>query len=263
MTTADLTRTPCRPALAIAASSGGIVASTTAHGDATIMNVIARSREAWNASPASSGTANSATVAATMPAEYRCSTFSMNSWVRALVADASATIATIRAITKSAAARLTRTVSAPVPFSVPANTSSPGSLKAGSGSPVIVAWSASLAPSRTCPSAAIRSPGRTTITSPAARSAASTVSSAPSAVSRTARSGARSSSPRTARSVWWVATASSAPEVAKITISSPPSSTCPTAAAPIAAATISRSTSRVLSRSARSPARAGSHPPAA
>ncbi|MEU4482904.1 hypothetical protein AB0F68_33360 [Micromonospora sp. NPDC023966] len=37
MTTADLTRTPWRPAKAIADSSGGIVARTTAHGDATIM----------------------------------------------------------------------------------------------------------------------------------------------------------------------------------------------------------------------------------
>ena len=44
MTTADLTSTPCRPALAIADSSGGMVASTTAHGEATIMKVMARSR---------------------------------------------------------------------------------------------------------------------------------------------------------------------------------------------------------------------------
>ena len=69
MATADLTSTPCRPALAIAASSGGMVARTTAHGEATIMNVIARSSDAWNASPASSGTANSSTVAVTMPTE--------------------------------------------------------------------------------------------------------------------------------------------------------------------------------------------------
>jgi hypothetical protein len=69
ITTADLTRTPCRPALAIAASSGGMVASTTAHGEATIMNVIARSKEDWNTSPTSSGTANRTTVAVTMPTE--------------------------------------------------------------------------------------------------------------------------------------------------------------------------------------------------
>ena len=63
----------------------------------------------------------------------------MNSCVRALVADASATIATIRATTVSDAARPTRTRSAPGPFRVPANTSSPGILATGSGSPVIVA----------------------------------------------------------------------------------------------------------------------------
>ena len=69
MTTADLTSTPCRPALAIAASSGGIVASTTAQGEATIMKVIARSSEVAVTSPHSSGTANTASVAATMPIE--------------------------------------------------------------------------------------------------------------------------------------------------------------------------------------------------
>ena len=115
-----------------------------------------------------------------MPSEYRCSTRSMNSWVRALVCDASVTISTIRATTKSAAEERTRTVSVPVPFSVPANTSSPGSFAAGSGSPVMVAWSTSLAPAVTWPSAAIRSPGLTRIMSPAWSSAASTGSSAPS-----------------------------------------------------------------------------------
>ena len=55
-------------------------------------------------------------------------------------------------------------------------------LATGSGSPVIVAWSTSLAPSTTAPSAPIRSPGRTSTTSPTRRSAAATVSLAPSAV---------------------------------------------------------------------------------
>ena len=139
-----------------------------------------------------------------------------------------------------------RTRSAPVPLLVPANTSSPGFLAAGSGSPVIVAWSTSLEPDSTCPSAAMRSPGRTRITSPIRRLAASTACSPPASSSRVACSGARSSRPRTAWAVRWVATASRAPEVAKMTISRPPSRTCPTAAAPTAARTISRSTSRVL-----------------
>ncbi len=68
-TTADLTSTPCRPALAIADSSGGMVASTTAHGDATIMNVMARSNTGCSWAPRASGMAMSATVATTTPTE--------------------------------------------------------------------------------------------------------------------------------------------------------------------------------------------------
>ncbi len=187
----------------------------------------------------------------------------MNNWVGALVSDASSTICTIRAITESAASRSTSMRSAPVPLRVPANTSSPGSFATGSGSPVMVAWSTSLAPPSTRPSAPIRSPGRTRTVSPTARSAVGTVSSVPSARSRVAVAGARSSRPRTESAVRAVARASRAPEVAKMTTSRAPSITWPTAAAPSAATIISRSTSRVFSRSARSPASAGSQPPAA
>lgn len=69
ITTADLTSTPWRPALAMAARSGGMVASTTAQGEATIMNVIARSSDSCSASPSNSGITNTAMVAATMPTE--------------------------------------------------------------------------------------------------------------------------------------------------------------------------------------------------
>lgn len=69
MTTADLTSTPLRPAVAMAASSGGMVASTTAQGEATIMKVIARSRLSWSGTPHNSGTVNNAMVAATMATE--------------------------------------------------------------------------------------------------------------------------------------------------------------------------------------------------
>lgn len=69
ITTADLTSTPWRPALAMADRSGGIVARTTAQGDATIMNVIARSSESVRSAPKASGTRNTARVAATMPSE--------------------------------------------------------------------------------------------------------------------------------------------------------------------------------------------------
>ncbi|CKV17389.1 Uncharacterised protein [Mycobacterium tuberculosis] len=46
-----------------------MVASTTAHGDATIMNVMARSNARCRVSPHSGGTANTARVTATMPIE--------------------------------------------------------------------------------------------------------------------------------------------------------------------------------------------------
>lgn len=68
ITTADLTSTPCRPASAMV-RSGGMVASTTAHGEATIMKVIARSSVSRSCAPTSSGTANSARVATTTPKE--------------------------------------------------------------------------------------------------------------------------------------------------------------------------------------------------
>jgi hypothetical protein len=59
-----------------------------------------------------------------------------------------------------------------------------------------------------------------------------------------------------------VITASSAPDVAKMTISRPPSNHCPIAAAATAATIISRSTSSRFARSARRPSSAGSQPPA-
>ena len=70
-----------------------MVASTTAHGEATIMNVIARSSVGSKAAPSASGIPKRARVEATTPTEYRCSTFSMKSWVRALVSEASSTMA--------------------------------------------------------------------------------------------------------------------------------------------------------------------------
>ncbi len=69
MATADFTSTPRRLALAIAHSRGGMVASTTAHGDATIMKVMARNRVERTSAPNISGTANSASVATTTSTE--------------------------------------------------------------------------------------------------------------------------------------------------------------------------------------------------
>ena len=67
--TALLTSTPWRPAFAMVESSGGMVARTTAQGDATIMKVIARRRVGSKAAPKARGTMNRARVATTMPTE--------------------------------------------------------------------------------------------------------------------------------------------------------------------------------------------------
>jgi hypothetical protein len=53
----------------MAESSGGMVASTTAQGDATIMKVMARSSVGSRAAPKSSGPPNSVRVAATTVTE--------------------------------------------------------------------------------------------------------------------------------------------------------------------------------------------------
>jgi hypothetical protein len=65
MTTALLTSTPCRPALAIDDSSGGMVARTTAHGEATIMYVMARRSVGRRDAPNASGTAKTTRVVRT------------------------------------------------------------------------------------------------------------------------------------------------------------------------------------------------------
>ena len=68
-----------------------------------------------------------------------------------------------RASVVSSPARVTRIRSSPLPFRVPENTSSPGCLSRGSDSPVMVLSSTLDTPCAMTPSAAIRSPARTTI----------------------------------------------------------------------------------------------------
>ena len=69
----------------------------------------------------------------------------------------------MRASVVSSRRRVTATTRAPCPLMVPANTSSPGAFSTGTDSPVIGAWLTSDRPSRTVPSSAKRSPGRTCI----------------------------------------------------------------------------------------------------
>ena len=90
--------------------------------------------------------------------------------IGALAPWASATVARIRPRTVSPPVRSTRTVSAPAPLTVPPNTSSPGALATGTGSPVTVDSSTKLLPAVTEASTGTRSPGLIRTASPTATS---------------------------------------------------------------------------------------------
>ncbi len=230
--TADSTRTPCRPALAWRISRGGIVGRTTAQGEATIMKGHGAQQGVRRSAPKASGLPKDREGGG-HPRRPR-SAFRSSRWnscVGALVRDASSTRVTMRAMTESAGSRSTRTRRAPVPLRVPAKTSSPGRLRTGEDSPVMVAWSTSPAPSTTEPSAPIRSPA-----GPGAgrrRRGRRSGRSPRGPLARGSRWWARGRAGRARRSaVRAVARASRAPEVAKMTISRAPSRTCPMDAAP-------------------------------
>ncbi len=126
----------------------------------------------------------------------------------------------------------------------------------------MVAWSTSLAPSTTVPSPPMRSPGGRIInTSPTSSTAVSTTSSAPPLVMRVAVSGGQIE--QAAHRVLGAfgghglqCAGGGEDDDQQGAVED-----WPIAAAPIAAATISRSTSSVLSRRACSPAHPGSQPP--
>ena len=82
----------------------------------------------------------------------------------------------------SAPTRLASNAKAPVPFTVAPVTGEPGDLATGAGSPVIIDSSTCDAPRSTTPSVGIRSPGRTSTTSPTRTSCVGTSSVSPSAL---------------------------------------------------------------------------------
>jgi hypothetical protein len=117
----------------------------------------------------------------------------------ALLACASRTSRAICAKVESAPTRRARTTSRPSKFTVPPVTLSPGLTSIGMLSPVSIEASMVDVPSSTVPSAAMVSPGRTTMRSPRFTADASIVSSRPLrstvAVRAPSASSARSASP--------------------------------------------------------------------
>ena len=138
------------------------VARPSAQGQAMISTASA-ALNAWPAGlPASSQPASvsaaQASTAGTNTAQIR----SASRWMPALPAWACSTIVIRWASWVSAPTLSARTTRRPVSAIVPPVTASPGAASTGTDSPVIMLRSTADWPDRTSPSAAIRSPGRTT-----------------------------------------------------------------------------------------------------
>ena len=146
----------------------------------------------------------------------------------------------MRARVVFSARRVLSTSRAPSPFTVPAKTSAPISLRTGTLSPVIGAWSTVLDPAATWPSRGMRSPGRTTKWVPTATSTAKVSSSRPSSNFTRAIVGARSSSAEMARRARPTLQLSSARDRAKRNATVAASNHSPMVMAPMTAIIISR-----------------------
>ena len=156
------------------------VARPSAHGQAMISTASAALTACPAGLPASSHparvSAEQASTAGTNTAQIR----SAIRWMPALPAWACSTIVIRWASWVSAPTLSARTTSRPVSAIVPPVTASPAAASTGTDSPVIVLRSTADWPDRTSPSAAIRSPGRTTNRWPASSRAAGIRCSVPS-----------------------------------------------------------------------------------
>ena len=112
-------------------------------------------------SPSSAHAANVSTATASTTGTKTAETRSASRCTGALVAWACRTRSAIRATAVSRPIRVTSTTSRPDVFSVAPTTSSPGALSTGTLSPVSIDSSTPERPSRTTPSVATCSPGRT------------------------------------------------------------------------------------------------------
>ena len=111
-------------------------------------------------------------------------TWSASRWIGALVPCAASTSRTICASAVSLPTASVRTIAEPAPFTVPPISRSPGCFSTGSGSPVSMASSTAVVPSRIVPSTGIVSPGRTITRSPTTTSSTGISRSCPSRCTR-------------------------------------------------------------------------------
>ena len=163
-------------------SSAVGVARPSAHGHAMMRTATAAVNDACT-SPVRSSHASSVSMAITRTAGTKTAeTRSARRCTGALPACASTTSRVMWARWVSAPTRVAVTVRVPSTLTVAPVTGSPGATSTGTGSPVSREVSTALSPETTTPSVAIRSPGRTTNTSPTLTCEAGTLVSTPSTI---------------------------------------------------------------------------------
>ena len=205
---ASLMRMPWRAATPVPAINAVGVARPSAHGQAITSTATALSTARCQSPPAKPQ-ASSVTSAATHTTGTNTAlTRSTRCWMGAFFSCALSTSRTMRAKVDSVPTAVTSTSSSPSPLMAPPVMRSPGARATGRLSPVTSDSSTWLSPSATRPSAAKRSPGRTTRRSPT-RSAPMATSTSPPTRRTRAVSGCSACSPRRACVVWRLARASS------------------------------------------------------
>ena len=181
---------PRRAAAPVPAMIAVGVARPSAHGQAMTSTATA-SRIARCQSPVATPQPSSVTKARPITTGTNTAlTRSTSRWIGAFLACADSTSRTMRASVDSAPTALARTSNGPLPLTEPPITCAPTATATGRLSPVTSDASTSLLPSTTRPSTAMRSPGRTTTSSPTATCAIGSSTSRPSrrTVARSGRS---------------------------------------------------------------------------
>lgn len=144
------------------------MASPSAHGQAMMSTATAAVRAVARVPPAASQPARVATASSSTTGTNTPETRSASRCASALPDWARSTSWAIRASWVSSPIPVARTTSRPPALTVPPVTPSPTPTSTGTDSPVSMAASTAEEPATTIPSVAIRSPGRTTNSSPTA-----------------------------------------------------------------------------------------------
>ncbi|MCY1231008.1 hypothetical protein D9M72_434440 [compost metagenome] len=205
---ASLIRMPARAPAPVPAMIAVGVANPSAHGQAITSTATALSNAASQFPPSRPQPSTVSSAMTSTTGTNTALTWSTMRWIGALAACACSTMRMMRASTVSAPTATVRATSSPSKLIAPPVSRSPGFLGTGTLSPVSIDSSAWLLPSITSASTGMRSPGRTTTSSPTRTDASGTLASWPPRRTR-AVSGRSAASARMASAVWRLARVSS------------------------------------------------------